>query len=147
MDYAGRGSTIMSAVSVSTAKSLIQLHAPSTRAVELVRASVTFSSTTSTAQRVRLIRQTTAGTGTTGTVNSIDSSTVSSTSLTNCTAEGTDGAVMDEQYVNVLNGYLWLPVPEERIIIPPSGYLALKLPDAPGAATTMSALLVWGEIG
>jgi hypothetical protein len=47
------------------------------------------------------------------------------------TAEGTDGVIEQDDTFNVLAGYLYLPVPEERIWVPPSGIIALKFPATP----------------
>jgi len=48
------------------------------------------------------------------------------------TAEGTDGDVCFRSGFNVLNGWVYLPVPEERLFIPAAGILGLKYMTAPG---------------
>lgn len=142
----------MNAVSVSTAKSLVQIKMGSA-AGQLLRAWVSqSSSTTSTMQQVALVRGTSAGTGTAGSIvkqnlNNPASLVTSSTTTgaTNITAEGT---VVDTLYVdafNILNGWLWVPTPEERIVVAQGGFLALKFIATPASAITVSAGIVWEE--
>ncbi|MGH2625671.1 MAG: hypothetical protein ACRDHY_03345, partial [Anaerolineales bacterium] len=58
----------------------------------------------------------------------------------------TGDPLIDEGF-NWLNGWLWVPAPEERIWVPPSGRIVLKLPVAPSPAVTTSAGLILGEVG
>lgn len=139
----------LDAVSVAAARTLVQLNAPATRVLEVIRAWVQFDTTTSGSQDIRLKRVTTAGTGTAFApilLRPADAA-AATTVTTNHTAEGTLGAELWREEVNVLNGFLWLPVPEERIIVGPSGRLALDLPVAPAAAVVVTAGIVWAEIG
>ncbi len=139
----------MDNVAISTARTMIQINAPATRAVEIIRAYVTFNSTTSTAIEARLKRVTTAGTGTAEAEESLIAGSVAAaaTATTNHTAEGTLGDELIREWVNYLNGFKYLPVPEERITIAPSGRLAMDFPTAPGAAVNITAGIIWGEIG
>ena len=50
-------------------------------------------------------------------------------------AEGTDTDVLYETGFNVLNGWVYLPVPEERIYMPGGAFLGLKFRTAPASAT------------
>lgn len=47
---------------------------------------------------------------------------------------------------NVINGYLWLPAPEDRLIIAPSQAFVLSLDTAPGSSETMSGSMTFKEI-
>lgn len=50
-------------------------------------------------------------------------------------------------YNIVGGGFSWVPTPECRIDISPSDRLVVNLPTAPGAALTMSGVIVFEEIG
>lgn len=70
------------------------------------------------------------------------------TAGTNASAEGagTKTAVWDDAF-NVLNGYLWVPTPDEVLVMPASstsGY-GLFLPIAPGTLTNWHAGVNFGE--
>ena len=54
-------------------------------------------------------------------------------------AEGTDSTVWDEEGFNIVNGWLYLPVPEERIMTV-NRILALKFPTAPTSASYITGL-------
>lgn len=65
---------------------------------------------------------------------------------TNASAEGTDGDIDFESYWNIISGeYLWLPVPEERIWVPQTAFIALKLNTAPSASSTIGCTVVYRE--
>lgn len=51
------------------------------------------------------------------------------------TAEGTDGTVYKQISQNLLNGFIYEPVPERRIIWPVSSIVAVKFSAAPPSAT------------
>lgn len=57
----------------------------------------------------------------------------------NATAEGTDGDMVVKQGFNILNGWLYLPTPEERIWVPPAGIIALKFMAPPGSSNSWDA--------
>lgn len=48
---------------------------------------------------------------------------------------------------NVQIGFLYQPVPEERIVLSPGDEFYVSLDSAPGDALTMSGTMVWEEIG
>lgn len=146
-DYAAIGSLIHDNVSVSTAITILELTAPATRALEVLEVWVDFATTSSAAQRVAILRKTAGITGTSVTPQAMTASSVASTGKRTATAEGTDGALLYQRAVNVLNGFYWLPVPEQRIVVPPSGIVAIKFPAAPGSAVNVTAGLVFAEIG
>ena len=127
------------AETVATAITILEVTAPSTAVIKVYRAWVEQSSvTTSTTTRIRILRKTATITGTASppTPAPVDASAASGATVKwIATAEGTDGTVIHEEAFNYLNGWVWLPVPEERIIVPPSGIIALKFPAAPTSAS------------
>lgn len=127
------------AQTVATAITVLEITAAATGGLEIYRAWVQqSSSTTSAMTRVRILRKSATITGTasppTPVPTEVGMAAATATVKWIATAEGTDGVVLAEEAFNVLNGWLWLPVPEERIIVPPSGILALKFPAAPPSA-------------
>lgn len=141
---------LMEGVSISTAISLIEFTAPSDAIVELLEAWVTQdASETSTQEVIQILRKTAAGTGTSFTPRLLEASDAAfgGTARTNMTAEGTAGDILRRESFNILNGWLYLPVPEARIKVAPSGILAIKFAVAPAAAITISAGMIFREIG
>jgi len=141
-------------VTTSTAITIIQIKAGASRPLKILRAWVTQSdSTTSTQTGIQLLRKTAAATVTSYTPllmrpNDPVANAAGSTSGTGitATAEGTDGDILIEEGFNILNGWLYLPIPEERIIVPVNGIIGLKFPVAPGSAL-YKAGIIFGEIG
>lgn len=139
----------MEGVSVSTAISLIEFTGPTDAIVQLLDAWITQdASVTSAEVVVAILRKTAAGTGTSFTARLLEPSDAAfgGTVRTNMTAEGTAGDILVREGFNVLNGFYHRPVPESRIIVPPSGILAIKFVVAP-AAITISAGMTFEEIG
>lgn len=58
------------------------------------------------------------------------------------------GTYTDIWYVNPnnLNGYLWIPVPEERIWVPPSTVFAVRFLTAPGNTAGWTVVVVFEEL-
>lgn len=139
--------------SVSAAITLCQLKASSSQPLQLIEARCTQSgSTTSAMQRIQILRKTAAATVTSYTPlleNTIDPAAGAAGSTsgtgTNASAEGTDGDILVDWDFNVLQGFLWQPVLEDRIWVPVSGIIALKFPGAPGSALTIDAQLKFIE--
>lgn len=133
---------------VSTAITILQLTAPSTMDLTLVRAwCEQGGSTTSAAATIELIRKTATATLTntlTPVALSENDPAPSATAKSVATAEGTDGNILIREAFNVLNGWLYLPVPEERIVVKAGGILALKFPSAP-ASQSWEFGFVWLE--
>ncbi|HEX4381236.1 MAG TPA: hypothetical protein VH022_14435 [Candidatus Acidoferrum sp.] len=137
-------------IAVSTAITIIQLKAGANNAIEIIRASLTQrGSTTSAQEDIALIRKSAAAT-VTAAIDSPGSNTSTlvrrdpnqsapsatlSTSGTGITAsaEGTDTETVLREAFNVLNGWLYLPTPEERIYVPPAGIIGLKFLTAPAS--------------
>jgi len=51
------------------------------------------------------------------------------------TAEPTASDVLVQDEFNVVNGFLFLPTPDEQIVIPAAGWLGLKFAAAPASQT------------
>lgn len=154
--YSGAYAVYINGLSVSTAKTLVQIKAGSLRAVCLVRGWLAQSTSTSSGQlRIQLNRKTTAATVTSFTpiklapgAGAADAVGGTSATGTNATSEGTDGEILLPDVCNVLTGWLWVPTPEDRIIVPAGGIVALKLPSAPpDPPMTFSGGLMFMEIG
>jgi hypothetical protein len=62
------------------------------------------------------------------------------------TTTGGTAAVMVADVFNVINGYLYLPPDEDRIVVGPSQALVLSLDTAPGSSETMSGTITVEEL-
>ena len=143
----------MDRVSVSTAITILQIKAGA-NPLWLLRAWCAQSSLTTIAeQTIQINRKSGAATVTAFTPLKVGSDAdaaalaVGGTAATgtNASAEGTDTDVLYPDSFNILDGWLWLPVEEERIFVPPAGIIGLKFPVAP-SAMTVSAGLIFGEL-
>lgn len=144
-----------SIATVTAAKTLIQIKAGATTPLELLRCGVSFSafSETSDTAEITILRKSAAATVTSFTpllYNGIDAAAdaVGGTAATGHTAtvEGTDGDILYREAVNVLAGFQWLPTPEERLIVPSAGIVAIKSNLAITSATA-HAIAIFREIG
>jgi len=89
--------------------------------------------------------------GSAGVIQSINPSDAAATSTgrTNDTVQATTSGtsqIMRSDIYNVLNGYIYLPPIEDRIIIKPSQAFIVSLDTAPASSETMSATLVYEEL-
>lgn len=140
----------VNAVSVSTAKDLIRITAPATMVLCVTRAWVGQSgNVTSEQSRIIIQRASDSQNGTAETPEKLQvggpAATFTAASITadhTLTADPT----IDEGF-NWVSGYLGVFAPEERIWVPPSGKLVLRLATAPSAAKTVEAGLTVIEIG
>ena len=111
-----------------------------------------YSATTSD-ERVRLTllrRSSTGSGGSAATENPLDGgNTVTAAAAVNTlvTTQGSAGAVLAAYQWSQLSPLIYLPTPEEQIIIPPSGRIALALGTAVATTRTWSGSLRWMEIG
>lgn len=64
---------------------------------------------------------------------------------TTAASAGTTTTIMTDEWV-FLNNYLWLPAPEDRIILAPGQCFALHLPTAPSGATSCSGSITFEEL-
>lgn len=132
---------------VSTAITVMQIKAGANNGVEILRCVASqYGSTTSVQEELELVRKSGAATVTTAAIgthlfltdpNMSNPSLSLGTAATGVigTAEGTDTDSILRLGFNVLNGLYELPVPEERIWIPPGGILGLKFAVAPASQT------------
>ena len=132
-------------LTTAAAISLLQVATSATRGVEILRASLTQrGSVTSVQEKIALVRKSAAATvtaaaiGTTlnkGNPNDQSPSLQLGVALTGTTAtvEGTNTDITLEEGFNVLAGWLYLPVPEERISIPAASFLAMTFLAAPAS--------------
>lgn len=145
----------MNAVAVTAAISLIQLKAGTAHICEILRAWCSQSNqTTSAQQRIQILRKTVAATVTSFTPIKLRPGDATAGSVggtaatgTNASVEGTDGDILIPDAFNVLNGWLYIPTPEERIVVEPGGIVAIKFPAAPGSSMTVTAGLIFREVG
>lgn len=133
----------------TTSRTVLQINATSARVLVLLRAWVSqLDSEVATAEEIQLLRTTTAGTGTAVTPAPLQAAPAAVTTASrNHSAEGTAGTELFREGWEVRNGWLYHPVPEERIVVPPSGRLALRLPSAPEASLTLIAGMTFAELG
>lgn len=146
--------TLRSHATINSAISILQLKAGANNGFQILRGSVTqYGSTTSVQEEIEIVRKSGAATVTTavnGTSllfrdpNQASASLTLGTTSTGITAtgEGTDSDVLLREAFNVLNGWIYIPVPEERIYVPPGGIIALKFPSAPASQAWNSALVI-----
>lgn len=141
-------------IAVSSAITIMQLKVGANSVAKIHRVWANQSgSTTSAQQRIQLLRKSAAATVTSYTPLLLDpgdgaAKSVGGTSATGitATAEGTDGNIHITESFNVLSGYLYLPTPDERIIVPAAGIFAVKFPTSPGGLV-FTAGLIFEEIG
>jgi len=143
-----------SIATVTTAKTLIQIKAGTASALEILRAWIT-NGTVTTDDNVEgiIVRKSAAATVTSFTPLLFDPSdqaakAVGGTAATGHTAtvEGTDTDVLVREAFSVLAGWTWLPTPEERMVVPQGGIIALKSNIAITSATLVCGM-IFREIG
>jgi hypothetical protein len=66
---------------------------------------------------------------------------------TRATAGGGSLVTMLEDTWNIQLGWLYYPVPEERIVVSPSDFITVALPTAPTDDLETSGTIVWEAIG
>lgn len=151
---AGDVYTLRQSSTISTAITFLQLKAGANNGFVIIRASLTqYGSTTSAQEEIEIVRKSVAATVSTavaGTTlffrdpNQAAASLTLGTSATGVTAtgEGTDGDVILREGFNVLNGWMYIPVPEERIYVPPGGIIGLKFPTSPASQTWKQEVVI-----
>lgn len=150
--YSGAYNLIRTATTTSTAITIQQVTSVAAVAAEFLRAWVQQSTVTTSSQtRIQMLRKSTAATVTSQTpgllsVNMQASKCVGGTGASGITAtnEQTDSTVYIEEGFNIINGWLYLPVPEERITVI-NTTVGLKFPTAPTSAGYASGQ-EWQEI-
>lgn len=131
---------------------VIEVSAAAAKCIIITRAAMSQQgNTTSAQQAVQLLRQSTNGTNVTSPVatpGDASDTAFGGTVRGLCTTLGTAGAILYPDSFNWQNGWLYLPVPEERYTIGGSTTTstALKLPVAP-PAQTVNAVMDVLEVG
>ena len=136
-------SLIRADAAASTAITYVQVAVPATTAIDVTRAwAAQRTSTTSAMQQWSLITTTGAGTVTGQSPAVLEMSGPASLCVSGATGSGvtatiepTGGVTVYDDSPNVLNGWLYLPVPEERVTVAPSKQVGIKAPQAPGGQT------------
>ncbi len=139
---------------ITAAKTLLQVKAGASTMLELIYASITNSDNdASDTGSAEILRKTVAATVTSQTPFLFNPASqvadaVGGTAATGdtATAEGTDGDIIWDEGFNVLNGWVWMPTPEFRIIVPAAGILGLVSRTTITSAN-IKAMMVFHEIG
>lgn len=139
----------MTRVAVTGAITLLQIKAGATVPLQLIRASISqSSSTTSTQLPGQINRKSAAATVTSftpklnGPVTDPAASAVGGTAATgtSASAEGTDGDILFQDVWNYLTGFVFAPgTTREFKFVDAAAIIGLKLPIAPGASVTLTA--------
>lgn len=99
---------------------------------------------------LRLVRRSTTGSGGTGATEvplEVGDSTPAVAISTLVTTPGTIGAILQGWQWSQLAPLIYIPPPESRPKLPPSGRLCLNLQTAVAATRTWSGSVTWEEIG
>jgi hypothetical protein len=138
-------------VSVSAAQDLFEIVAPADCAVVLhaVYVSQVDSTTSEMLSLLFHLGSTSGSGGTTPTAHplALGDAAFGGTVEVNNTSQSTEGNILHSDCFNVLNGYVYLPTPETRIVISPSDRLIVELQEAPDSALTMYGTAIIEEIG
>ena len=146
---------VFSGVSVTAAQDLFELLAPAARSVILHSVAISQSSNTDSEQLRLTIRRVTgaptsgSGGSTVTPASAVPGLTFDGTLEANNTTRisgGTQATLWDEGQ-NVLNGWQYLPVPEDRLEAEGGSRLVIGLEAAPADALTMSGVIVFEVIG
>lgn len=148
-------SVVMEAVAITAAKSLIVIAAPATAMICITRVWIEQQAVeVSEMLEYRLNRLSTAGAGTGTAYTPVakevqDQGANDGTYTVNFTAEPTtyDTNPVWRDSANVLNGLIYVPDLEQRIWVPPSAKIGLRLINAPGASLTVTAGIDVLEVG
>ena len=134
---------------VSSSITLLQIVASASAGLEIVRAWASQDSSTSSVQNhIAILRKTGSATVTACVVTPLSPADAAAlaTAGGSATGEGTDGLTLIQDSFNILNGWLYLPVPEERIYVPPGSTIALKFMATPATSASFVAGFVFREI-
>lgn len=138
-------------VAVSVVQDLFEINAPADAVVILHGFEISQSSDTESEMLNLLVhRGSTSGSGgSTPTASPLEvgDAAFGGTVEANNTTQSTEGTILHSAAFNVLNGYMWMPTPEMRPVISPSGRLIIELQTAPADALTMSGTAYIEEIG
>lgn len=148
-------SAVFAGVAVSVAQDLFELNGPATGVVEILscRLGQTSDYGNAEAEGLRIgIHRSTGASGSGGTIpiarphNPADTAFSGQVEANNTTVATTLTQILADVW-NVQAGWLYVPIPEERIIMAPSARIVFKLPVAPADPITMSGTLTWQVYG
>ncbi len=150
-----RYTAVFQAVSVTAGQDLFALLAPAGTKLKIISCRVAQSSDFGDAQaenlRVRIRRGMTSN-GSGGTTPAMipcdpTDGAAQATARANDTTPASGGTIVEcfEEAFNVQIGWVYLPVPEERIDCAVSTRIAVNLPSAPADALTLSGTICWEE--
>lgn len=142
-------------VSISAAGDLIAITCPATMTLCITRAWVTQGAGVTSEQNLAALARVSTNNATGATAvtprpmevgDPVSSVTCRSlpTSL-NTLSNAAD--YQENEGFNWVSGFLWVPAPEERLWVPPSGIVVLRLVNAPLASKTVDAGINFIEIG
>jgi hypothetical protein len=145
-------SAVVDDIATTTAVDLFVLTAGAGSAVQIVEVvigqSLDAGDTEAEMLEVELVRYASATGGTAATEVPFQLGDTSDSAVTTSdTTLGTTPTILRAETFNVQAGYQYLPVPEARIEVPPSGIFAVVLPAAAVDSLTIRATLTWAEIG
>lgn len=148
-------SAIMQSTTIASCGTMVQLKSTGVM-YEILRGWVSQSASVTSAQApIQIARKTTASLvqaftpihigSTNDPASGMVASSCSCGTFSSTSAFGTDGDVLIRDAFNVLNGWLYLPVPEERITTTAGGCVALEFPIAV-TSETYEAGVIWREL-
>ena len=147
-------SITFNAIAVTAVQDLLTLEATSVSMLEILSArlgqTTDYGDAAAEGLRVRWVRHTavgSAGATVTPVNHSAGGEAATGTYRRNDTTQGAGSVVIMEDVWNIQAGWLYVPIPEERIWVPPSGtgndVLSLTLPAAPADSVTMSGSITF----
>lgn len=148
-------STQFNNVTVSALQDLFEVVAPSTGPVVIHRCIISQFSDYGDAQaegaRILIIRgATTTGSASAGTANDLGltGATFTGSVKSNSTTPATSGTplTLHSESWNVQQAFDYLPTPETRIWVPPSGRLVVNLPANPADALSVTGTLIFEQV-
>ena len=145
----------LSAIAVTAIQDLWEINAPSDAVVVLhscvIGQNTDFGDAAAEGLPVQISRATgTAGSGGSGvTANPLEVGmpAYGGTVERNNTTQAGTTTVLHADVFNIQGGWLYIPTPEERIVISPSGVLVIELPVAPADSITVYSTITFEEIG
>jgi len=145
---------VIDGISVSAVADLFWLAAPADACVVVHEIVVTQDTSESSEQLPLNVFRTATDNSGNGTANTpapleVGDPAFGGTVRTNITGGSlsAETTMLHRESQNILNGWHILPTPECRIVLSPSGRMAVKLDAAPSAALPISARIVFEEIG
>lgn len=151
--------TLQEKITTGAAVTLLQLLAGATTPFELLRAKITQSSSTTSEQiEGHIVRKSAAATVTAAVIGTNlfknrpgdpnpDLQLGTSATGHTGTAEGTDTDEIGSEGFNILNGWMWEPIPKARIIVRAAAIIAIKFRVAPTSSQDYHVEAVIEELG